>query len=104
MYELSSYQRKYLRGLAHGLKPVVFIGHKGMTDTVSRTINEALASHELIKIKFIDFKEKDQKKKIAHLIEKKTMCNMVGMIGHIGMFFKPHHDPEKRKIKIPNQK
>ncbi len=104
MKKLSGFQRKYLRGLAHGLKPVVFIGHKGMTDAVVQTLHEALSGHELIKVKFIDFKEKDQKKKIAHLIEKKAMCDMVGMIGHIGIFFKPHQDPDKRKIKIPNQK
>ena len=32
MKKLESFQRKYLRGLAHKLKPVVLIGQKGLTD------------------------------------------------------------------------
>ncbi|MGA9233396.1 MAG: YhbY family RNA-binding protein, partial [Desulfobacterales bacterium] len=31
---LTGYQKKYLKGLAHGLKPVVFIGQSGLTDPV----------------------------------------------------------------------
>jgi hypothetical protein len=29
---LEGFEKKYLRGLAHGLKPVVFIGRQGMTE------------------------------------------------------------------------
>lgn len=54
MKELTSTQAKYLRGIAHGLKPVVFIGQKGLTDALIRSTEEAFDSHELIKIKFID--------------------------------------------------
>jgi hypothetical protein len=28
---LKGYQKKFLKGLAHGLKPVVFIGQKGLS-------------------------------------------------------------------------
>lgn len=54
MKELTSTQAKYLRGIAHGLKPVVFIGQKGLTDALIRSTEEAFDCHELIKIKFID--------------------------------------------------
>ncbi|MCG6880306.1 MAG: YhbY family RNA-binding protein [Deltaproteobacteria bacterium] len=37
--KLEGFQRKYLRGLAHKLKPVVSIGQKGITDTLNRSIN-----------------------------------------------------------------
>ena len=59
---LYSFQKKYLRGLAHGLKPLVFVGQKGVTPALVDALNQALSDHELIKVKFIEFKEKDQKK------------------------------------------
>jgi len=58
MRKLDGYRRKYLRGLAHGLKPVVFIGQKGLTSEVLSSTEKALETHELIKVKFNDFKEK----------------------------------------------
>ena len=103
MKKLKGFQKKYLRGLTHGARPVVFIGHKGMTDAVIRSINEALNTHELIKLKFIDFKEKDHKKQIVDRIEKETECENVGIIGHTVIFYRQHADPKKRKIKIASK-
>ncbi len=101
MKELTSIQSKYLRGVAHGLKPVVFIGQKGLTDALIRSTEEAFDSHELIKIKFIDYKEKKQKKEIAGALEDRTGSRMAGMIGHIAILYRQHPDPEKRKIIFP---
>jgi len=100
---LKSYQKKYLRGLAHGIKPTVIIGHKGFTASVARSVDEALNSHELIKVKFIDFKEKEQKQNIAGVIEQKNACEMAGLIGHTAIFYRRHKDPRKRKIKLPQR-
>ena len=104
MENLKGFQKKYLRGCAHALKPVVFIGQKGLTDSVVQSTAEALNKHELIKIKFIDFKAKDQKKEIIETIVANAKCQLGGMIGHIAVFFRRHSDPEKRKIKLPQQK
>ena len=101
MKPLTSSQAKYLRGLAHGLKPVVFVGQKGITDALLASAREAFAHHELIKIKFVDLKEKQQKKTVAGAIEEMTGAIMAGMIGHIGIFYRPHDDPEKRRIVLP---
>ena len=101
MKKLKGSQKKYLRGLAHKLKPVAFVGQKGITDQLIRSIDEALAFHELIKMKFIEFKEKDQKKAIAEAVEKRTGSEMVGMIGHTAVFYRQNTDPERRKIKVP---
>ena len=98
---LRGFQRKYLRGLAHGMKPVVLIGQRGITDSLCQSIDDALEKHELIKMKFVDFKEKDQKKTLAAAIEEKTNCEMVGLIGHTGIFYRQQNDPEKRKISVP---
>jgi len=101
--KLEGFQRKYLRGLAHKMKPVVFVGHKRLTETLNRSINDALTAHELIKLKFIDFKEKEDKKEITEIIEKTHDCELVGMIGHTAIFYRRHPDEEKRKITVPSR-
>ena len=99
--ELKGFQKKYLRGLAHSLKPVVFVGQKGLTSGLAGSVNDALDTHELIKVKFIDFKEKQQKKEMAETISKSANSHLVGMIGHMVIFYRQHKDPEKRKITLP---
>jgi len=101
MKKLESFQRKYLRGLAHKLKPVVLIGQKGLTDKVLRSTEQAFEDHELIKMKFNDFKEKEQKKEISELIKNKTGSEIVGTIGHTVILYKQQEDPEKQKIILP---
>lgn len=103
MTKLKGVQKKYLRGLAHNLKPLVLIGQKGISPTLIRAVDEALDTHELIKVKFNEFKEKDQKDAVTGLIEKETGSEMVGMIGHMAIFYRQQSDPEKRKINIPNR-
>jgi len=95
-------QKKYLKGLAHPLKPVVFIGQKGITETVIKEIDAALRAHELIKIRFLDEKEKKGKQALIEMIEERTACSFVGMIGHIAIFFRANPDPDKRKIRLPD--
>ncbi len=99
--KLKGFQKKYLRGLAHNTKPVVFIGQKGITEALNRSIDDALTAHELIKVKYIDFKEKEKKIEIAEVIEKTHHCEMAGMIGHTAIFYRQHPDEEKRKIGLP---
>jgi len=103
MKKLEGFQRKYLRGLAQRLKPVVFIGQKGLTPEVLSSAQDALSSHELVKVKFNDFKEKDQKTEITDRIETETGAENVGMIGHMVVFYRQQEDPEKRKITLPQR-
>ena len=100
MEALKGFQKKFLKALAHGLKPVVFIGQKGLTDNLINSIHDALSTHELIKVKFIEFKEKQQKVGMAENIEAEARCRLVGMIGHTAIFYRQHPDPKKRKIKL----
>lgn len=101
MIELKGFQRKYLRGLAHDLKPVVFIGQSGITSSVEQAVNEALDAHELIKLKFIEFKKKEQKEQLIAAVQERTNCDNVGMIGHVSILYRRHKDAKKRKIRVP---
>ncbi len=100
---LKGFQKKYLKGLAHAYKPLVHIGQKGLSENLSAALEETLDSHELIKVKFIDFKEKEQKKELLKKIEAETLCELVGMTGHIAILFRQNRNPEKRRILIPDQ-
>lgn len=101
MQDLTGFQKKYLRSLAHSMKPIVFVGQKGVNGMLIRAIHEALDAHELIKIKFIEVKQKDQKEELCKKIERATTSVLVGLIGHIGIFYRIHPEPRKRKINLP---
>jgi len=103
MKKLEGFQKKYLRGLAHGLKPVVLIGQKGLTEELLKSAEQALEIHELIKVKFNDFKEKEQKEEISLAFQKRTKAELAGSVGHIYIYFRQQDDPEKRRIHLPQR-
>ena len=95
---LSSKQRSKLRSLAHHLKPIINIGKLGVTEGSISSINQALDSHELIKVKFIQNKDaKDQFKKD---VETLFAASIIGDIGNTVILFKQNEDPESRKYTI----
>lgn len=103
MSKLKGFQKKYLRGLAHNLKPLVLIGQKGLTDELVKSTDQALDIHELIKIKFNEFKEKDQKAKITEELCKKSKAEVAGTIGHTVILYRGQKDPEEKKIFLPER-
>ena len=48
---LTGKQRRQLRGLGHGMPPVVQIGKSGLSESVKKAIDEQLLAHELIKVR-----------------------------------------------------
>jgi RNA-binding protein len=77
---LTGKQRSFLRALAHPLKPVVQIGHGGLTDAVVTAIDGALQTHELIKIK-LGSDEETSADELAPEIEKRTRSRVAQVIG-----------------------
>ena len=96
MEQLKGSQRKYLRSQAHHLKPLVLIGRNGINSQVIGSVDLALKDHELIKVKFGEFK--DAKKEISAEIAQATKSELVGIIGNIAIFYRQNPAPEKRKI------
>lgn len=101
METLKGYEKKYLRGLAHDLKPVVLIGKEGITDGTVRATDEGLAQHELIKVKFNDYNKKDQKDTLMGELTIRTGSAQVGIIGHTAILYRPQTDPARRRIRLP---
>lgn len=101
MTELNGRQRRKLKSLAHHLKPVVQIGQKGLTDSLIKAVDKALSDHELIKVKFVDFKE--EKHDLAEEVVSGTGSALVGMIGNIAILYRENLELEPgQRIKTGN--
>jgi RNA-binding protein len=98
---LKGSQRTYLRGLAHGLRPVIQVGKNGITPELIKAVDEALEIHELIKVKFVDFKE--ARKTLSQEIGERTSSEAVGLIGNVAIFYREQPDEDKRKITLPSK-
>ena len=98
MNNLSSSKRSFLRSQGHHLDPVALIGKNGITDGTINTIDKALDSRELIKIKFREFK--DEKQILSEKIAGLTNSAIVGIIGHTLILFRQNPDLEKQIYKL----
>lgn len=98
MIELNSKQRKILEKAAHNLNPVVIIGSAGLTDGVIGMTDTTLAAHELIKVKFNEYK--DEKKDLSQDLASKTNSTLVRLIGNVAILYREAEDPEQRKFKL----
>jgi RNA-binding protein len=101
MDELTSTERKHLRGLAHALKPVVQLGGHGLTDAIVSEVDLALEHHELIKVRLVG--ERDDRTTVAEAIASRGRAGLVGTIGGVAILFRRHPEPEKRKILLPGE-
>ena len=99
MRELSNAQHQYLRRLANQLKPVIQIGKNGLSSQALSAIDNALETHELIKVKFLDFQ--DQKHELADDLASTTGSVLVGLVGNIATLYRRQSDPDRRKIELP---
>lgn len=97
MTTLNNKQIKHLKSLAHSLKPVVMIGDKGLTRSVTDEINSTLDTHELIKIK-IRTEEKEERQAFIEKIVKNTSASIVQKVGHVVTLFKRN---KEAKIELP---
>ncbi len=99
MIQLSGQQRNYLRAHAHSLDPIVLVGKQGVTDTLINAAQQALEAHELIKVKFNDFK-KEREALTADICER-TGAQTVAIIGNVAILYRQQDDEEKRRIILP---
>jgi RNA-binding protein len=98
---LTGKQKSYLRSLAHKLKPVVQIGHQGVTKGVLSALSDALERHELVKVKVSGEAEVDAGE-IGPQIEKATKSQVAQVIGHTLVIYKRR--AENPKIVLPRDK
>lgn len=98
MEPLTTSQRTKLRGLAHGLKPVVWLGKQGLSDGAVREVEAALLAHELIKVQGSGSREERQAN--ARELADRVGAEMLAQIGRTVVLYRRHPDPEKRSIDL----
>lgn len=102
MIELTSDQRRYLKGLAHHLNPVVMIGNNGLTDAVIREIAVNLDAHELIKIRVLG-DDRELREQFLQQICTDLGAAPVQHIGKLLLIYRQGNE-EKRRIVLPKTK
>jgi len=95
---LTATQKRYLRGLAHDLKPVILVGQKGITDTLLAELEGALSHHELIKVRLAD-DDRDARTEAIERILERTGAEQVQSIGKTATFYK--RNPERAQFALP---
>jgi RNA-binding protein len=100
MQTLSGKQQRHLRALAHGLDPVVIVGKEGASQGVLTATDQALADHELVKVRLPDL-DRDERAQIAQQIAEGTEAALAGTVGRIAILYRRH--PSEPKINLPRK-
>jgi RNA-binding protein len=84
---LDEKQLRFLRGKAHALKPVVMLGHKGLTENVVAETTQALRDHELIKVRVRSADRAQRESWIGELV-RQCSCTLVARTGHVAVLYR----------------
>lgn len=76
-----------LKARAQRLDPVVRIGKAGVSPAFLAALDRALHVHELVKLKFDEFK--DQKKALVPEIAQQTGSHLIQRVGNVAVLYRP---------------
>ena len=88
---LSNAQKRYLRGLAHDLKPVVMVGAKGVGPSLLAELDQALELHELLKVK-VAAEDRDQRGELVAALVEGSGAELVARNGHVAVRYRRSKD------------
>ena len=89
-------ERAALRAEAHHLTPMVHVGQQGLTPAVFQALDDALRTHELVKValaKSTDVSAKDA----AHQLAEQLGADVVQTIGRTCTLYRENPDLERKK-------
>jgi RNA-binding protein len=84
---LSNQQIRKFKATAQHLEPMLKVGKAGLSDGFIHSVDTALAQHELVKIKFAEFKE--QKKELAPQLAERTASHLIMRVGNVMVLHRP---------------
>ena len=94
--EINAKQRKFLEKNAQPLNPLVQVGGAGVTENQLAQISRLLGEHELIKVKFNEFK--DEKQELSAELSEKTGAIFVRLIGNVLILYRPANEEKDRQF------
>jgi len=83
---LTNAERRKLKAEAQRLKATLKVGKAGLSAAFLEVVNETFKHHELVKIRFDDFKQ--EKKQLAPVLAEKTASEMIWMVGHVAVLYR----------------
>ena len=83
---LTGAQKRALKSRAQLLEAVIRIGQSGVTDALLQSLDNALSQHELVKVRFADFKE--ERKTLAPQLADRTSSALIQQVGNVAVFFR----------------
>lgn len=95
---LTSNQKRYLRGLAHPLKPGILVGAKGVTEALLAELDLALDHHELVKVR-IAAEDRDAREAGVAILLERSGAQLVQRVGNIACLFR--RNPEAPQVPLP---
>lgn len=98
--ELTGKQKRFLRGLGHGLKPVVTVGKNEVNAALVQETDEALSSHELVKIKILESCLLDRHE-VAEELAATCGAQVAQVLGRTVLLYRPAMEP---KLELPSGK
>jgi RNA-binding protein len=98
MNELTNPQIRKLKAMAQRMDATLKVGKAGLSDGFIQSVKEALAKHELVKVKFADFKE--EKKELSPILAEKTESHLIMRVGNVVVLYRENPEVEKRVIKF----
>jgi len=93
-------ERAELRAEAHHLTPAVHVGQHGITPTLIGSLDDALRTHELVKVKLgktVDLTAREA----AGALAESTASEVVQVIGRTASFYRRNPDLKRKKGDIP---
>ncbi len=97
---LNSKRRAELRAEAHHLSASVHLGHQGATPAVVKSVDDALRTHELVKVQLnrtADATAKD----VAHQLAEAVKADVVQVIGRTATLYRENPDIPKKDGELP---
>jgi RNA-binding protein len=92
---LTTQQKKHYKAIGHGLKPIVTVAGKGLSETVLAEIDRALSDHELIKIK-LAITDRDMRNEIVKSLRDQMDADIVQEIGKVALVFRAAKQPNPK--------
>ena len=93
-------ERAELRAEAHHLDPTVHVGQHGISDSLISSLEDALRTHELVKIKLgktSDTKPKD----VAGQLASATGSEVIQVIGRTATLYRHNPDIKRKHGDLP---
>src|ERR1700678_4282751 len=87
MDSLNNAQIRALKAKAQRLKAMLKVGKEGLSPRFLAALDDALKHHELVKVKFDDFKE--QKKELVPQLAEKSGSHLITRVGNVAVLFRP---------------